>query len=198
LSQGQSQTQDQAQDQTQDQYQYPEYKQEESRLAPGMMRPLPEETVLEWEAPSRPFKKRDKKFFTTVVIIALLVALIVIFAGQGILPVALIFSVVFLVYVLSVVPPQTVVNKVTNYGIRVDDSLYFWQELGRFWQEEKHDQQLINIETVRFPGRITLVLREHSWEEIQTLLSEVLLNEEPDPTFYDKASSWLQKKIPLE
>ncbi|MGD9129315.1 MAG: hypothetical protein PVJ09_02405 [Candidatus Woesebacteria bacterium] len=179
-------------------YELPDVEQEKSKVAPGWYKPLPEQTILEWEAPSRPFKKRKKQFFTTVAVIALLVSLILIFAGQGIFPVAVVISVSFLVYVLSVIPPGKVKNQLTTYGIKVDKNLYYWEELGRFWYTKKFSDELLQIETIRFPGRITLLLANQDKQALTDILSEVLLQEKPELTFYEKASKWLQKKIPLE
>ena len=44
------------------QYYSAEQQLEMSRVAPGMYRPIPERTILEWKAPSRPFRKRNKQF----------------------------------------------------------------------------------------------------------------------------------------
>ena len=118
----------------------------------------------------------------TIFVIALLVALIFIFAGQGWLPAALTFSIVFLVYILSTIPPQEVENKITTYGIRIEDNLYYWEELGRFWFEEKNGGKVLYIETIRFPGRIALLILDNSKAVLKKLLSEVLLNQKPKPT----------------
>lgn len=174
------------------------YKLRESKIAPGMMKPLPEEDILAWQAPSRPFKKHNRKFFTTVAVIALLVSLIFFFAGQGLLPVAVAGSVTFLVYVLFTIPPQQVTNKISTYGIRIENVLYYWEELGRFWFEDKYNQKILYVETARFPGRITLLLGKQNEEDLKNILSEVLLNKKPDLTFFEKAGQWLSKKVPLE
>ncbi|MEA2056436.1 MAG: hypothetical protein U9O78_01820 [Patescibacteria group bacterium] len=179
-------------------FDYPAYNQQESKLAPGLMKPIPEEIVVEWKASSRPFKKKDKKFFSTVFIICLLVCLILFFAGQ-VLPVAVVVAVAFLVYVLSVIPPEKITYKISNYGIRVGDNLYYWEEMGRFWLDKKYDFQLLMIETIRFPGRLTIVLdKKMPIDALKDILSEVLLNKKPEPTLYEKVANWLQEKIPLE
>ncbi len=187
----------QAQQQEQ-QFNYPQYQQQESRVAPGMIKPIPEQTIVEWKAKSRPFKKKEKKFFSTILIISLLVSLILFFAGQ-VLPVAVVIASVFLIYVLSVIPPDKITYKITSYGLRIESQLYYWEELGRFWLEKKYDDELLKIETIRFPGRLTLVLAEDiKPEALKELLSDVLINQKPKPTTYEKAANWLQEKIPLE
>jgi len=173
---------------------------EKSKVAPGYYRPIPEETLATWTAPARPFKKRDKQFFSTIFIIALLLALIFFFIGQ-VLPVALIISVVFLVYVTAMIPPQEVKVKLTNYGFYIDKEAYAWYEMGRFWFEKKQEQDVLQIELGRFPNRLSLVLvgkDTPTKEELKVVLSEVLLNEKPKPSNFEKVSHWLSDKIPLE
>jgi len=175
----------------------PDFAIEESRVAPGLYKPLPEQTIFEWKAPSRPFKKRKKQFFSSVFIITLLIFLILVFVGQW-LAGAVAVSVAFLIYVLSFIPPNEITNKITTYGIRVEDIIYYWEELGRFWFTKKYGQELLHIETMRFPGRIVLLLKKSEKNIVNNILSEALLNEKPDPTLYDKVSKWLGEKIPLE
>ncbi|MFH2118497.1 MAG: hypothetical protein ABII10_02055 [Candidatus Paceibacterota bacterium] len=170
---------------------------ERSRVAPGLYKPVPELIVFQWTAPSRPFKKRQRQFFVTVTVIALLVSLILFFSGQF-LPIAVVASVLFLMYVLQVVPPQNIEHQLTTFGIKLEDNLYYWQEMGRFWFDKKFDQLLLNIETLRFPGRITMVLPEEHQKEVREILAEVLLEQKPELTTFEKISQWFQEKIPLE
>ncbi len=171
---------------------------EESQIAPWMYKPLPEQNILVWRALSRPFKKRNKKYYSTVAIIALLISLILAFAGQ-LAAIAVVIAVSFLAYTLSVIPPQDVTYKITTWGVWVEGKLYYWEELGRFWFTEKFDHQLLNIECARFPNRLTLLLNEkQNKEELKMILQEVLLNQKPELTFYEKMAQLLQEKIPLD
>ncbi|OGJ37327.1 MAG: hypothetical protein A2383_01490 [Candidatus Pacebacteria bacterium RIFOXYB1_FULL_39_46] len=170
---------------------------ERSKVAPGLYKPVPEIMVFQWSAPSRPFKKHQRQFFVTVTVIALLVSLILFFSGQF-LPIAVVISVLFLMYVLQVVPPQDIQHQLTTFGIKLEDNLYYWQEMGRFWFDKKFDQLLLNIETLRFPGRITMVLPKEHQEEVREILAEVLLEQKPELTTFEKISQWFQEKIPLE
>lgn len=168
-----------------------------SRVAPGMYKPVPEVIIFEWMALSRPFKKRNRQFFVTVLVIALLVSLILFFSGQ-VLPIAMVFSVVFLNYVLSVIPPQEIRHTITTFGVNVEGNLYYWQELGRFWFDTKYGSTLLFIEVARFPGRITLVIPKEKKEAIQEVLTEVLLHQKPPLSTFEKIAQWLQEKFPLE
>gem|GEM_PF-710852 len=170
---------------------------QQSRVAPGMYRPLPEEDILGWSAPSRAFKVRSRRFFTTVVVIGLLISMILFFAGQ-VLPVAVVFSIIFMVYAMSVVAPSTANHKITTYGIRTDEEILYWEELGRFWFETKFGQKMVNIETARFPNRVSILLGDQPEDLIEEILSEVLLKERPPLTQFEKMGKWLEERIPLD
>lgn len=170
---------------------------EMSRVAPGMYKPVPETLLIEWMAISRPFRKRNKQFFTTVLVIALLLSLILFFSGQY-LPIAMVFSVVFLNYVLAVIPPNEIKHSVTTFGMNVEGNLYYWQELGRFWFDKKYGSLTLHVETARFPGRLTLVLPKEKKKEVTEILSEVLLQQKPPLSTFEKIAKWMQEKFPLE
>lgn len=173
---------------------------EKSKVAPGFYRPIPEETLVEWDAPARPFKKRNRQFFSTIIIIAILISLILFFAGQ-VLPVAVVVSMVFLVYVTAVIPPQAVHYKMTNYGIYIEKEAFSWVYMGRFWFADKIGQRVLEIELYKFPGRLTFVLIEGQTpreKDLESVLSEVLIKEKPELTAYEKVADWLKDKIPLE
>ncbi len=177
-----------------------QFKMEKSRVAPGLYRPIPEETLVEWDAPARPFKKRNRQFFSTVMIIAILISLILFFAGQ-VLPVAVVISVVFLLYVTAVVPPQKLHYKLTNYGIYIENEAFSWLNMGRFWFDHKAGQRVLEIELYKFPGRLTFVLIDGQTpreQDLANVLSEVLIKEKPALTTYEKIAAWLKDKIPLE
>jgi hypothetical protein len=151
-------------------------------------------------APARPFKKHNRQFFSTIIVIAILISLILFFAGQ-VLPVAVVISVVFLVYVTAVIPPQDVKYKLTNYGIYIEKEAFAWLSMGRFWFDNKSNQRVLEIELYKFPGRLTFVLIDGQTpreQDLEAVLSEILLKEKPELTTYEKVANWLKDKIPLE
>ncbi len=171
---------------------------EMSERFPGIVKPLPEELVYEWNSPSRPFKHRKKQFFTTLTTIVVLLCLILFFAGQ-VLPVAVVLAVGFMAYVLATIPPQDITQQFTTYGIRIEKELYYWEELGRFWFDKKLGSTLLIVEVARFPNRLTMVLKTADQSrEVEEILSEVLLKQRPEKTWVEKSSDWLQKKFPLD
>ena len=61
--------------------------------------------------------------------------------------------VAFLAYVMSTIPPHAIKNKLTTYGVRSEDNLYYWEELGRFWFDKKHQYAVIEM-GANHPGEI--------------------------------------------
>lgn len=154
--------------------------------------------LFNWKAPLRPFKKRDKEFWTTVLAIIFLLSLILFFVKEWFL-IAAIFSLAFLYYVLSTVPPEEIEYRITNKGIAFEDRSYDWEFLWRFWFSDKYEQRLLNIDTrLSLPGRLSFVIKKEDETRIKEILEKYLLNEEAELTFFDKASAWLAKKVPLD
>lgn len=164
---------------------------------PDVQRPIQEELVFQWQAPSRPFKKRKRQYFTTIATIVLLLCLILFFAGQ-ILPVAVVIAVAFLSYIMATIPPQAVTNSITTFGIHNENDMYFWDEIGRFWFDKKHNDEILYLEVDRFPFRLSLLLGDEKQETLKEILSEVLIYEKPPLTETEKLAQWLQEKVPLD
>lgn len=155
--------------------------------------------LLAWKAPSRPFKRRDKEFWTTVIAIVFLVGLILIFVREWFL-IAAIIALTFVYYVLSTVEPEEMEYKITNKGIIYAGATYPFENLTQFWFSEKYGQKIINFDLRGggIVGRITILLGNTNEKQIKDILVKYLLEEEPKPTFMDNASNWLQEKVSLE
>ncbi|MDP1760059.1 MAG: hypothetical protein Q8L01_01165, partial [Candidatus Woesebacteria bacterium] len=95
-------------------------------------RPELEKDLVIWIAPARPFKRRDKQFYLTIISIAGLVSLII-FLAEGVMPVILIVSLIFLYYVMSTVQPENIEYKITNKGIKIAGKRTGWESFARFW-----------------------------------------------------------------
>src|SRR3989338_3124498 len=132
--------------------------------------PIKEEVLLSWEAPERPFKKRDREYYTTIGVIVFLVSIILFFAGQF-LPIAVVVSFAFLSYVLASVPPDNTLHKVTNKGIRSGGKVYTWSNLGRFWFTTRFQQHILNIEHNHAVfTKLMLLLGDQDKEELTRVL----------------------------
>src|SRR4030042_6030893 len=103
-----------------------------------------QEVYLSWSSPSRLFKKRDKEYFTNIGAIVFLLVVILVFAREFML-IAAVVSIVFLVYVLSTVPPEDVEHSITNLGIDSAGHFYRWEEIADFWFEEQWGQVLLVV-----------------------------------------------------
>jgi hypothetical protein len=154
-------------------------------------------TLLEWKAPARPFKKRSKEFFSTVLTIAALIVIILVFLKEwfAILAVA---AFVFLVFVTGKIPPEEVEHKITTRGIVTGGKEFRWEQLGRFWFEERYGQKILCVENFTAPQVLMMVVGPVEEKKLKEILLDYLPQETPPQTWLDKASQWLSIKISLE
>lgn len=157
------------------------------------------ETLLVWRSPSRPFKKREKEFFTTIGAIVFLLAIILVFIKEFLL-IGAIIALVFVAYVLATVPPEEVEHKITTNGLESVGHFYKWEELLGFWFGEKWGQSLLLIQTkLKFPGRLVILTGGEDQEKIKNVLSKyITFKEKPEKNWMDDAAKWLGEKVPLE
>ena len=159
----------------------------------------PVRTLLTWTAPSRPYRKKDRSFYTTITLLITILSLIFFFFGDKLF-IGVLLAFGFLVYVLNFVPPEEIDYKITAQGITIGDHFYHWQELDSFWFSKKEGHTLLNILTrIRFPGMLTLVLNNNQEEQIKRICAKYLPYHEIAPrTLMDKWSDSLVKHFPLE
>lgn len=154
--------------------------------------------LFSWKAPVRPFKRRNKEFYTTVLAVALLVGIIG-FVIEGILTIVVVLSLVFLIYVLSSIEPEEVEHKITSKGIIfAGGRTYLWRELVNFWFTERFGSSLLIIDILMLPGRLELVISPADKEKIQGILEKHIELQEATPNFLDKSAAWLSKRLPLD
>lgn len=156
-----------------------------------------EELLFHWVSPARPFKKRNREFFTTIAALGFLIGLILFFI-DGVLPVAVVLALVFLVYVLASVEPEQVEHRITNKGVVFAGKRYAWDELGRFWFTQRFGNDLLIVEIFKLPGRLEIVVAPQDMLEIRKHLEPRLEFEKVAPDFVDKAAGWISKKVPLD
>lgn len=160
--------------------------------------PAPEQILLKWMAPSRPFKMRDRQFFTTVIVIAILLGILLAFAREWML-IAVIAAMVFAYYVWSIVPPEEIEYSITTRGLRVHGQLYRWDELVQWWVEDKWGQKMIVIVAPMVVSRrLHLLLGQTNEEQVKQVLEKYLVMEQLPETAMDKAGRWISEKFPLE
>ncbi|MEI6690666.1 MAG: hypothetical protein WCL07_02845 [bacterium] len=157
-----------------------------------------ERLILEWTAPSRPYKERTREFYTTIGSIAFLLGVILLLLKEFLL-IGVIISFAFLSYVLASHKPEDSLTQITTRGIRTDNKLYDWNALTSFWVKKQWDQELIVCRTkTALPGLILLVINPKLRENILKEIGERLELIKPENSFVDKASKWISDKIPLE
>lgn len=160
-----------------------------------VVRREPERDLVSWTAPARPFKRRDRQFYVTVFAISGIISLIL-FLAEGLMPVLLIISLVFLYYVLSTVQPEDVQYQVTNKGIKIAGKATNWQFLNRFWFSKRFDTDLMIVDTVLIPGRIELVIVPDIKEKLKKEVSAYIPFEEVPASGLDRVTNWVATKLP--
>jgi len=156
-----------------------------------------EEILLRWSSPSRLFKKRDKDFYKNIGAIVFLLTIILLFAREYMLVVA-VLSIVFFIYVTSTVPPEDIDHKITNLGIESAGHYYRWEELFEFWFEARWGQEMVVIRPLA--GSLMTILLGHIKKENvrEFLAAKIPYREQPQKNWVDNAATWLTEKIPLE
>jgi hypothetical protein len=154
-----------------------------------------EEVLFGWEAPERPFKKRDREFWVSIVAIAS-VASFILFIVEGVMPVILIISLLFLFYILSTVKPEKIKYAITNKGVKMADKTTDMDLLVRYWFGKRFGSDLLILQTVVFPGRLELVVSGKDKKKISDALEKYIPEEEVSPSNLDRAATWFSERIP--
>lgn len=164
---------------------------------PNSRPPIPEELLLEWTAPSRLFKKRDKEYFTNIGAIVFFLSIILVFAREFVL-IAAVLAIVFLVYVLSTVPPEDIKHRITTLGIESAGHFYRYEQIAEFWFEEQWGQNMLVLKPF-LGARIIILTGMQDKNKVREILAQFIpFREQPERSWVDNASNWLTKKIPLE
>lgn len=160
--------------------------------------PVELKTLLKWSAPSRPFKKRDREYYTTIAAIVFLLAVILLFLKEWLL-IAVMVALMFVAYVLATVPPEVVEHELNTRGIVTGGKLYRWEDLARFWFTKKWQETILHLDTkLKFPGRLMLLLGEVNEAKVKEIIQKRVQYEVPEKTYIDRSAAWLSAKIPLE
>ncbi len=173
-------------------------KSETPQPTPVTIQKEPLKVLYEWDAPIRPFKKRDKEVFTTAFSMIFLISVILLFIKEFLLIMVLI-SLGFLFYVFNTIKPHPIHHQITTKGIKTLNKFFDWNFLGRYWFDVKMSQQLLHIENFKgLPTRLIMIVDKSNKNKIDKILGNYLLKETPDKSQIEKAGEWLQKKVPLE
>ena len=157
------------------------------------------ESLISWHGPSRPFRRKDRSFYTTVATLIILISMIALLLNQLLLIGAL-FAIGFVVYVLNFIPPEDIDHKISTQGITTGEEFYHWDELDSFWFGIKEGHKVLYVLTdIRFPAMLMLVLDGVDEEDVKRICANFLpFHEIPPKSMMDKWSEGLQKHFPLE
>ena len=161
---------------------------------------LDAKSIISWKSPDRIFKSRSKKYFTKVALYALVGILASIAFGEFFL-VGVILAVVFVVYVLATVEPQTIEHRITNMGIVNGGRAFLWEELDSFWFEVRGDERLLVVQTeLHYPTRLIMLLAPNISERtlLEIVEKHIHFHARPVHTLFDKWAQSLQKRINLD
>lgn len=156
-------------------------------------------TLLSWQAPGRPFKKRHKEFYLSALLIMFLVEIILFLFSQYML-MLVVLSLTFVAFSLSSVPPRNFHYRISTEGITIEDHFFLWIELYDFYFKKRYGVQVLHIRTkALIPGEITLTLGELSKEHVKDILLPFLpYREVIRSTFMERSGNWLSHNFPLE
>lgn len=156
------------------------------------------QVIFSWKAPLRAYKKRSVGVLRFYIALSLLLSLIVLFFGDKILVIP-IWSLMFLFYVLTIVPPPETENKITLFGIETAGNNYRWDFFSHFYYIKKFDYYVLVVVSIPpyFYHLYLVVKDQETLNHIVKILSQRLMyQEKPKKTFTDKLSEWLTKLMP--
>lgn len=158
----------------------------------------PSVTLLQWEAPERLFKKRDKEFYRKigVIIIFFMVMLVIIKEFLVIIVLGVVFGAV---YIFTSVPPQKVVHQITTNGVLYASAhLYPWESLISFFIQQEQGTNMLIINTRdALPGRLILLIPDEvKVQKVQKIVNEYLsIVENPERNVYQDFVKKIGQKI---
>ncbi len=160
---------------------------------------LEAKTIISWKSPVRVFKARSRQYFIKVGLYGLVFMLAAIAFGEFLL-VGVIMAVIFLVYVLASVAPETIDHRITGMGIVSGDRSFLWDDLDSFWFDRRGDDRLLVVQTkLRFPSRLIILLTTVSERALLDILEKHLhYHRGPVHTLFDKWALFLQERVNLE
>jgi hypothetical protein len=170
---------------------------EEKKADVAQEPPKEVKTLFEWQSDSRPFKRRDSRFFVNWGLIILMLGVILIFVSEFLL-IGVLLALLFVAYVLGTVEPEKMDHKITNQGITTGGRSYLWGELTDVWYSDKHGSLLLNIGTkLRFPGRLLMIVPFIDRDKVKEIVVEYIpFREVPPVTWMDQATEWVMAKLP--
>ena len=141
----------------------------------------------------------SKRYSRSLITISIVVGLILLVMQQFFV-LLVIASIAFFVISLKKVSPEVVKYEISNHGIMINDTMYYWNKLRRFFFLQRENTEVLAIDTtIGFPGRIYLSFNPEDKEKIKEILEKYTHYLESEPrTFFDDAYDTVVSKISLE
>lgn len=156
-------------------------------------------TLLEWDAPSRMYRKRNKEYYVNILLLVLACETILFLFSQYVF-MLVVLSLGFLMYSFAVTPPDTVRCRLSTEGVAVGEHFYLWQELYDFYFKKRNGFETVHLRTKAFlPGELILLLGEVTKEQMKnTLLPYLPYREVVRQSMSEKAGDWISRTFPLD
>ena len=140
-----------------------------------------------------------KKYTRSFTIIGIFVGLLLLIM-QEFFVILIIGSLIFFIQAMLKMNPEPVKYEISNHGILVGDSMYYWSKLVRFFFMKREDYEVVAIDTtLGFPGRIFIPFDAKDKEKIKEILLRYLYFLEAEPkTFFDNAYDRIARRFSLE
>jgi uncharacterized small protein (DUF1192 family) len=151
-------------------------------------------TLFRWQSFSRPYTKRNVKWFVYSLLLVATIILVLLFVREFFIIVP-VLALAFVAYILATVPPEIIENSITTQGINTAGSSYIWEELDDFWFTQKNGFVMLHADTfLRWPRRLMILINADDKEKIKNILVRYLpYRELPKTTWLDHASEALSK-----
>jgi len=151
-------------------------------------------TLFRWQSFSRPYTKRNVKWFIYTFLLVATLILVLLFVREFFIIVP-VLALAFVAYILATVPPEIIENAITTQGINTAGASYLWEELDDFWFTEKDGFTILHTDTfLRWPRRLIVLINKDDKEKIKGLLVRYLpYRELPKTTWLDHAAEALSR-----
>jgi hypothetical protein len=156
-----------------------------------------EAIFFEWESYERPQKKWTKEFYSSVIVMAFLASVIFYFI-EGIMPVLVIWAMVFMLWAMSRTEPRMEKYAISSWGLKTKERTYRFEEMNNFWFESKWGGRLMRINLIGAPWHLVIVISAETEDKIRKLMLKNVTFQEPAVTAIDRMVKWLGDKVPLE
>ena len=158
---------------------------------------LEEKIIFDWTSYERPQKKWSREFYSSVIVMAFLASIILYFI-EGIMPILVIWALVFMLWAMSRTEPRLEKYAISTWGLKTKDRIYRFETMNNFWFESKWGGRLMRINLAGAPWHLVIVINSETEDKIRKLMLQEVVFQEPPITWVDRLVKWLGDKIPLE